>query len=216
VTERVLTAYHEAGHAVLSAAINDRPHHVSIKARGHTLGRSGARMSARTTSLAQVYLAGFAAEHLLTGRRPRQLDQEVRFAIMARNDRALMNAFEGAESRDGHRAVQAVLGTGVSWSDDAIEREVDHLYEVARESLGAVWPAVKAVAVALLAHGELDREAFDETVEGFDICAPVVRIQRAHGLVSASAEWPRRSPASTASPDTHLPSRPTAAKISPQ
>jgi hypothetical protein len=191
VSERVLTAYHEAGHAVLSAAINDRPHHVSIKATGRTLGRSGARMSARPTSLAQVHLAGFAAEQVLVGRRPRQLDEEVRFAILARKDRALLHAFEGAEDRDGHRAVQGVLATGVSWTDDEIEHEVDRLYGVARESLGTVWPAVKAVAKALLEHEELDREAFDEAVGDRDIITPVIRIQQVHGLASVFPEAPQ-------------------------
>jgi len=33
------TAYHEAGHAVLSAAISDTPQCVSIRHEGHTLGR---------------------------------------------------------------------------------------------------------------------------------------------------------------------------------
>lgn len=187
VSERVLTAYHEAGHAVLSAAINDRPHHVSIKPNRRTLGRSGARMSARPTSLAQVHLAGFAAEHLLVGRRPRQLDEEVRFAIVARNDRALVNAFEGAESRDGHRAVEAAVTTGVSWTDDDIRREVERLYDVARESIGAVWAAVKAVAEALLGHEEMDGETFDKTIADLDIYTPVIRIQHAHGLLPASA-----------------------------
>lgn len=45
---RTRTAYHEA---VLSAAINDTPRHISIRADGNSLGRSGARMSARITTL---------------------------------------------------------------------------------------------------------------------------------------------------------------------
>ena len=68
-------AHHEAGHAVLSAAINDAPHHVGIVGDEHTQGHSSQRMIGRPSSLAQVYLAGFAAEHILTGRRARQLDQ---------------------------------------------------------------------------------------------------------------------------------------------
>src|ERR1700677_271282 len=77
VDPRRRTAYHEAGHAVLSAAINDRPEHVSIRGHDGTLGRTTQKMLVRPTSLAQVYLAGFAAEHLLTGRRPRGFDIEV-------------------------------------------------------------------------------------------------------------------------------------------
>ena len=84
ITERTRTAYHEAGHAVLSAAINDTPELVSIREEHATLGRTRQRMFARPTLLVQVHLAGFAAEHLHTGRRSRQLDQEVGFAIVAR------------------------------------------------------------------------------------------------------------------------------------
>ena len=78
---RTRTAYHEAGHAVLSAAINDRPRHVSIREAHGTLGRSGQLMFARVTSLVQVYLAGFAAEHILTKRRPRQYELETEIGI---------------------------------------------------------------------------------------------------------------------------------------
>jgi hypothetical protein len=106
VAPRTRTAFHEAGHAVLSAAITNPPEHVTIKANGHTLGRSGARMSARPTARVQVHLAGFAAEHLLTGRRPRQLDPEIGFSLLARLDPAVGEAYAGSESRDGHRAVE--------------------------------------------------------------------------------------------------------------
>ena len=40
VSPRTRTAYHEAGHAVLRAAINDKPTHVSIRAAHGTLARS--------------------------------------------------------------------------------------------------------------------------------------------------------------------------------
>jgi hypothetical protein len=46
---------------VLNAAINDKPHHVSIRAAHGTLGRTGQKRFAPPTSLTQVYLAGFAA-----------------------------------------------------------------------------------------------------------------------------------------------------------
>jgi hypothetical protein len=44
---RIPTAYHEAGHAVLSAAINDGPERVSIRGREGTLGRSAQKMLVR-------------------------------------------------------------------------------------------------------------------------------------------------------------------------
>lgn len=188
---RTRTAFHEAGHAVLSAAINDTPRHVSIRADGNTLGRSGARMSARSTSLVQVHLAGFAAEHLLTKRRPRQLDQEVGFAILSHADPALRKAFAGSEHHDGYRAVQEVLRMGIPEDDEAIKREIDRLYEIARESLSAVWPAVKALAKALLEHEELDRAGVEKALEPFALFTSVLAVQQAHGLLLGS----KRSPA---------------------
>ncbi len=181
VDERTRTAYHEAGHAVLSAAIANTPQHVSIRSREHTLGRSGARMSARPTSRVQVHLAGFAAEHLLTGRRQRQLDQEVGFAILAHLDPKLGAAFAGSESRDGHRAVKEVLGMGVFAGTDEIKREVDRFYGICRESLSAVWPAGGDVAKALLELEELDRDGLEKALGDTDIHAPAFAVQAAPG-----------------------------------
>lgn len=190
VDARTRTAYHESGHAVLSAAINDTPRHVSIKPNGDTLGRSGARMSARSTSLVQVHLAGFAAEHVLTSRRPRQLDQEIGFALIARSDVDLRKAFAGSEHHDGYRAVQEVLRVGVYEDDEAIKSEVNRFYEIARESLSAVWPAVKAIARALLEREELDREDVEKVLEPFPLFPSILRVQQAHGLLLG----PKRSP----------------------
>lgn len=183
---RTRTAYHEGGHAVLSAAINDTPRHVSIKPNGDTLGRSGARMSARSTTLVQVHLAGFGAEHVLTSRRPRQLDQEIAFALVARSDVGLRKAFAGSEHHDGYRAVQEVLRMGVYEDDEAIKSEVNRFYEIARESLSAVWPAVEAMANALLEHEELDREDVEKVLEPFELFPSVLRVQQAHGLLLGS------------------------------
>lgn len=188
VDARTRTAFHEAGHAALSAAIANPPEHVTIKAEGHTLGRSGARMSSRPTTRVQVHLAGFAAEHLLTGRRPGQLGQEIGFSLLARLDPALGEAYAGSEARDGHRAVEELLRVGTYEDDDAVSREVDRYYEIARESLSVVWPAVKAIAKALLRDGEMDRRGFDGALGDVDLCTPIIAIQRAHGLL------PERSP----------------------
>jgi ATP-dependent Zn protease len=177
------TAYHEAGHAVLSAAINDKPHHVSIRGKDGTLGRSGQMMTARPTSLAQVYLAGFAAEHLLTKRRPGQYAVELGLAILAHTDPALVSTFEGIEVSDGYGAVKHVLRTGVRPVDEKLREELERLYEAARLSLSAVWRAVDGVASVLLAKEVLDRDDIDEAIGDVDIYSPVVAVQRAHGLL---------------------------------
>src|ERR1700722_9688289 len=154
---RSRTAHHEAGHAVLSAAINDRPERVSVRGEGGTLGRSAQKMLGRPTSLVQVYLAGFAAEHLLTGRRPRGFDVEVGLGVLAHLDPNLVDTIEGIQATDGYGAVHQLLRSGAREVEDEIHVEIERLYEVARESLRAVWPSVKAVAEALLEREELDR-----------------------------------------------------------
>jgi hypothetical protein len=155
VDPRKRTAYHEAGHAVLSAAINDKPRHVSIRAAHGTLGRTGQKMLARPTSLVQVYLAGFAAEHILTARRPRQYNIETGLAILAHTDPALISTFEGIEASDGYGAILHLLRTGVRPAEEELRREVDRFYEIARALLSAVWPSVKALARPLLVHEKL-------------------------------------------------------------
>jgi hypothetical protein len=98
------------------------------------------KMLARPTSLAQVYLAGFAAEHVATGRRPREYDVETGLAILAHTDPALVATFDGIESTDGYGAARELLRTGVRPVGQELRREVDRLYDVARESVSAVWP----------------------------------------------------------------------------
>jgi hypothetical protein len=181
------TAYHEAGHAALSAAISDTPQYVTIRPDGHTLGRSRAMPSHRPTTRVQVLLAGYAAEHLLTGRRTRQFDRDVGFAIISRLDPSLRAAFQGVEESDGHRAVEQILGMDVPGTDDEIRVEVDRFYEISRLSLAAVWPTVSALAAALLVREELDRDGIDEAIGGVDIYRPVFAVQRAHGLLLVAA-----------------------------
>jgi hypothetical protein len=135
----------------------------------------------------QIHVAGFAAEHLLTRRRPRQFDRELGFAIISRDDPELRRAFEGSDERDGYRAVREVLRMAELRTDGEIKREVDRFYDAARASLAAVWPAVRGVAGALLKHEELDRDGVFDAIGGVDIYAAVLRVQVAHGLRTTSA-----------------------------
>jgi ATP-dependent Zn protease len=167
----------------LSSAIANKPQHVSIRPHEYTLGRTKAFASARPTSRIQVHLAGFAAEHILTRRRSRQLEQEVRFALVARLDERLRDAFTGSEDRDGDRAVEEIHRMIASATDDEVQREIDRFYEIVRESLLVVWPKVASVAKALLKHEELDAVGIDAALGDHEIYAPIFAIQRKHGLL---------------------------------
>ena len=169
---------------MLSAAIADTPAYVTIRADGHTLGRTCSLPPSRLTSRVQVHLAGFAAEHLLTGRRSRQFDREVGFAIISRQDPALRVAFAEFVESDGHRAVdQDVLAMNILRTAEAIRLEVERFYEAARHSLATVWSSVSAIADALLAHEELDRDGVDLAIGGADIYKPVFEVQHDRGLL---------------------------------
>ena len=172
---------------VLSSAISDRPRYVTIRPQGNTLGRSRALGSPRPTSRVQVHLAGFAAEHLLTDRRPRQFDREVGFAIIARQYPSVGEAFEGRAECDGCRAVDEVLKMSILTTPDDIRTEIDRFYKASLRSLAAVWSSVDAVAVALLDQEELDRHGVDVAIGDTDIYQPVFAVQHDLGLLPGRA-----------------------------
>ena len=169
------TAYHEAGHTVLAASIDDWPELVSIRPRGSTLGRSRQRMAGRPEMLVQVYLAGFAAEHLLTSRRPLDLAREVRFALVARAMPDVGERFPDSMATDGHRAVQEILRMERAPDDDEIARAVDRFYDVARESLSVVSLTVDRVARSLLRKQELHCDELRATFADASVFAPFSR-----------------------------------------
>lgn len=176
-------AHHEAGHAVLSAAINDTPDLVSIRAKGVSLGRSRYRMEGRPETRVQVHLAGFAAEELLKGRRSSQLTgKELGYAVLVAMEHRLASHAGTMDGRDEYLAVQEVLAMGCARTSDAIRAEIERFYIAARDSLAAIWPTVQGVAKALLKHEELDRRRMFEAIGGSDIYGPVFAVQDAHGL----------------------------------
>jgi hypothetical protein len=169
---------------VLSAAINDAPRLVSINGNGESLGRTQQQMFGRPEVLVQVHLAGFAAEHQLTGRRSLHLTRGIGFAILplTRSELSAMASEMRLEGRDEYKAVETILAMGCEREADAIKQQVERFYEATRASLAAVWPVVRAVANALLKSAELDRNGFFQAVGDADLYGPVHLVQEAHGL----------------------------------
>lgn len=183
VHKRTRTAHHEAGHAVLSAAINDAPHLVSIRANGESLGRSRYRMEGRPQMLVQVHLAGFAAEEILNGRRPRQFaGPELGFSVLALTEPRFASVAADLKGCDQYLAVQEVLAMGCARTSEAVRADIERFYGIAKAALAAAWPAVLALAKALLRDSELDSAGFFTAIRGHDIYAPVFAVQDAHGL----------------------------------
>jgi hypothetical protein len=183
IPKRERIAYHEAGHAVLSAAINDAPHLVSIRGSANSLGRSRYGRDASPERLVQVHLAGFAAEEILKGCRSRQLlGPELALSVSAVLEPHFASVAALVEGSDQHLAVQELLKMGCTESRDGIYAAFERYYAVARASLLTVWPAVVTVARTLLKNSELDRHGFRTAIRGHDIHTPVSGVQAAHGI----------------------------------
>lgn len=183
VSKRTRIAHHEAGHAVLSASISDTPRLVSIVAKEGSLGRARYQMLARPQVLIQVHLAGFAAEHILKGAQPEQFVTGLGVCTAALVYK--LHDSLGMAGSDEQLAIEEAVKMGTAVEEGAIKAAVTQFYNISRESIISVWPAVQAVAKVLLKHGELDRDGFSEAIGSFDIYKPVRAVQLAHGLVSA-------------------------------
>jgi hypothetical protein len=145
---------------------------------GRTLQKSGAG----PVAMAQIYLAGYAAEHLLTGRRPPEMVRQLALGILAHVDPEIVPV--DASGTDGHGAVVEIVRSGVSErAQREIEREAERLYDVARDSLSAVWHAVEAVAARLERVEQLDDARVERILRPFAVRAEVRLVQRAHERV---------------------------------
>jgi len=92
---------------VLSTAIHEPPVLVSVRPVERRFGKTTLRAGGRPNAVAQVVLAGFAGEHLLTGRRPRQLRAGVEVAIIHLYDPEVVAGLRPWET-DGFAAVEEV------------------------------------------------------------------------------------------------------------
>lgn len=190
ISARQRTAYHEAGHAVLSAAINDAPHYVSILEQEGSLGRAAYWMHGRPELLVQVHLAGYAAEEILTGKRTKDTEKRLGWACLSVG-RSIPGLAEGHEGTDEHRAIGELLKMGIPGETEKLRQEIDRFLGIAKESLVSVWPSVEAVAKALLKHGEIDRDEFLNLIAD-DIYTRVFKVQVKHGMMKSPVPIPEQ------------------------
>lgn len=174
--ERTLTAHHEAGHLLAawrwrgSDAAPERPRLLTIVRRGMVLGSMRQRVydpkqldeRARGAGCSRGYrralallevrvsLAGVAAEEVFSGSR--------RFAAdLAEYEGDLMAWFSDASFLiDDYSDAWEALHIAYPFSEWATrERALIREFDATRAFLMAHWPAVRAVASALLEHGTL-------------------------------------------------------------
>lgn len=124
----------------------------------------------------QIHLAGYAAEELVMQARPRRMRIGIGLATLAHTTPGSMPLYSVGCDED--LAVQEVLRIHGEIKAEEIRAAVEKHYVLARESLRAVWDAVRQVARALLKHEEISDTDLMSAIGGLDIYRPVFAVQR--------------------------------------
>ncbi|HUL71008.1 MAG TPA: ATP-dependent zinc metalloprotease FtsH [Gemmatimonadales bacterium] len=189
--ERRLTAYHEAGHAVVSVKIpgSDPIHKVTIVPRGRALGLTASLPEVDRHNYTKEWLIGnlamyfggrvaeelvFGPEKVTTGagndieratalarRMVTQFGMSDRIGAMSIGDRE-QEIFLGREFAQRREVSERTA----EMVDDEVKRLIDEAYTRAREILMANRDLLDRLAVALLERETVDREDLDVLVQG--------------------------------------------------
>ena len=190
-TEKKLTAYHEAGHAIVGRLVpeHDPVHKVSIIPRGRALGvtlflperdkysMSKRQLESRISSLFGGRLAEeliFGPEHVTTGasndiERATMIARKMvtRFGL-SDNLGPLTYADEEGEVFLGHSVTQQrqISGDTAEAIDKEVRIIIDRNYQRAQDLLNAHMDKLHAMAEALLRFETIDRDQIDDIMSG--------------------------------------------------
>ncbi len=101
--------------------------------------------------------------------------------ISAAKDAELVFLANGQEGSDEYLAVQSCVEMGIRGEE--IKAEILRFYEISKESLASVWPAVHAVAKYLIKQKQMDKAQFSSVIKGYDLYSPVFAIQKKFGIL---------------------------------
>jgi cell division protease FtsH len=192
--ERKLTAYHEAGHAIVAIKIpgSDPIHKVTIIPRGRALGLTASLPEVDRHNYSKDWLIGslamffggrvaeeivFGAEKVTTGagndieratglarRMVTQFGMSEKVGPLAVGDKE-QEIFLGREFAQRREISERTA----QLVDDEVKRLVDEAYARATEILTANRPLLDAIAVALLERETIDREDLDRLAKGLPL-----------------------------------------------
>jgi len=191
--ERVATAYHEAGHAVLQVVLPaaDPLHKVTIIPRGEYGGASmtlpekdryGYGVKWLRTTMA-VLCGGRIAEEIKTGEvssgAASDISQVTRIARTmvtewGMSDRLGFVRYAGEDNRDRFMPDREFSDETAQAVDEEVRRLVDEAYTTARSTLKEKWEQVEAVAEALLRHETLTADDVQRLMQGEELAKPTV------------------------------------------
>jgi cell division protease FtsH len=191
--ERVATAYHEAGHAVLQVLLEhaDPLHKVTIIPRGQAMGA--------TFSLPEKDRYGFGRKHVLATLRVlcggriaeerktsdtssgasmdiKMCTQYARAMILqwGMSDRLGFVNYAGSDSREMFVPERDYSPETARIIDEETRRIIDEAYTQAQQMLTDHWDKVVAVAEALLKYETLQRDDVDRLMRGESMGKPTV------------------------------------------
>jgi cell division protease FtsH len=191
--ERVATAYHEAGHAVVQVLCPDADplHKVTIIPRGQAMGvtfslpekdRYGyGRKYCEATM--KVLCAGRIAESRKTGDTSSGAGMDIRMVTrLARamvlewgmSDRLGFVNYKGEDSREMFVPDKDYSPDTAQLIDEEVRRLADGAYDAANRLVDTHWQAVVAVAEALLKHETLSRDDVERLMRGEQVSKPTV------------------------------------------
>lgn len=216
--ERIATAYHEAGHAVLQALIPgaDPLHKVTIIPRGQALGatfslpekdRHGAGLRWLKATM-RVVCGGRIAELRKTGDMSSGAAMDIQqLTALARamalewgmSERLGFVRYAGVDTREsfmGEREYSEETATAI---DAEVKRFSDEAYRDAERLIAERWDAVARIAEALLRHETLSADEVHALIRGEELGKPTVS-----DLLAAEA---RKSRAAARESDRSAPRR---------
>ena len=191
--ERVATAYHEAGHAIVQAMLEDADpvHKVTIIPRGQAMGATfslpekdrygyGRRYVQATM---KVLCGGRIAEEKKTGDISSGAAMDIRMATQyarhmilewGMSDRLGFVNYAGADDRESYVPEKDYSDTTARIIDEEIKRLIDEGYSEARRMVEQHWDEVVALAEALLKYETLTGDDVDRILRGERLDKPTV------------------------------------------
>jgi len=206
--ERVATAYHEAGHAVVQALLPDADplHKVTIIPRGQAMGATFSLPEKDRygynrrwlVAMMRVLCGGRIAEERKTGDVSSGAAMDIRMATAYARHMILewgmspklgFVNYAGEDSREMYVAEKDYSQDTAKIIDEEIRMLIDGAYDDARKMIDEHWEKVAAVAEALLRHETLQREDVEKLMRGEQLDRPTIA-----ELLSAEANRPKPKP----------------------
>ena len=214
--ERVATAYHEAGHTVVQALLEDADplHKVTIIPRGQALGATFSLPEKDRYGYARRYLdatmrvlcGGRIAEERKTGDVSSGAGMDIRMATTyarhmvlewGMSDRLGFVNYAGSDTREMFVPEKDYSPDTARIIDEEIRKFIDAAYDDAKRLIEEHWNKVVAIAEALLKFETLSRDDIDRVMRGEQLVKPTVA-----DLLAAETAKPAATPTATPEPDT--------------